>query len=683
MPASDSGRSSSSKSLRAEAARTPNTSAGDLLDLPFGVPGGREAREKTYGLLSEGLGNQVGIHVYDSRPPFELNVPSMLGMMLASGAGRGRGGDLIFGSEPFFALALVSLNSPVYLSLPVADEKVVDDYLNWSDAALSYAARNERRGGWVSFEYDFYKYKLPTGEPARAFGLRFDPARISFYWARIGRGVYVATKPFILEDIAALHAQGQPAGSAAATSPTADEDLTGHALARVRAGNWNEVLPDYNRSWAENEREACLNNLGPLASAARALTSAPPSAEAAQAPDGRGARPRDRRVGRPARGRALRLPGGRRVPRLAGRPAGLLQRPRHGRRPAPARRAFRTERGRPHDAKAHRLDGHAQLHGRWPPRSPRRQTQVTRPTQRSTRHMRHTRARLALLLLALLIFSHVALAQTLEERLKEIDEYAAKAGREWKVPGFSVAIVKDDRVVFVKGYGVRELGKPEPVDKDTLFAVASNTKAFTSAALATLVDEGKLKWDDPVTKYLPWFQLYDPYVTREMTVRDLLSHRSGLATFGGDLLWYETTYSREEIIRRVRFLKPRPRLPRPLRLPEHHVPRRGRDRPGRDGQELGRLRPREVLHAARHDAHRDDLQAVDGGTERRHPAQRVRGQGARRPLLERGLGGRRGGHQLHGRRDGRVGSPAARARDLPGQENLLRRPRRARCGRRT
>lgn len=171
--------------------------------------------------------------------------------------------------------------------------------------------------------------------------------------------------------------------------------------------------------------------------------------------------------------------------------------------------------------------------------------------------MLYTRARLALLLLlALLSFSHVTTAQTLEERLKEIDEYAAKAGREWKVPGFAVAIVKDDRVVFIKGYGVRELGKPEPVDKDTLFAVASNTKAFTSAALATLVDEGKLKWDDRVTKYLPWFQLYDPYVTREMTVRDLLSHRSGLATFGGDLLWYETTYSREEIIRRVRFLKP-------------------------------------------------------------------------------------------------------------------------------
>ncbi|HLM56633.1 MAG TPA: serine hydrolase [Pyrinomonadaceae bacterium] len=170
--------------------------------------------------------------------------------------------------------------------------------------------------------------------------------------------------------------------------------------------------------------------------------------------------------------------------------------------------------------------------------------------------MRRSPARLALLLFVLLTFAPAPLAQSLDERLREIDEYAAGAGRDWNAPGFAVAIVKDDKVVFAKGYGVRELGKPEAVDKDTLFAIASNTKAFTSAALAVLVGEGKLQWDDPVTKHLPYFQLYDPYATREMTVRDLLSHRSGLATFGGDLLWFETTYPRDEIIRRVRHLKP-------------------------------------------------------------------------------------------------------------------------------
>jgi len=161
---------------------------------------------------------------------------------------------------------------------------------------------------------------------------------------------------------------------------------------------------------------------------------------------------------------------------------------------------------------------------------------------------------LALLLLALL--TPLAIAQTTDARLKEIDEYAQKALRDWNIPGMAIAIVKDDKVIFAKGYGVRELGKPEPVDEHTLFAIASNTKAFTASAVGVLVDEGKIKWDDPVTKYLPDFQLYDPYVTREMTVRDLLSHRSGFATFGGDLLWYETTYDRKEILRRIRYLKP-------------------------------------------------------------------------------------------------------------------------------
>ena len=170
--------------------------------------------------------------------------------------------------------------------------------------------------------------------------------------------------------------------------------------------------------------------------------------------------------------------------------------------------------------------------------------------------MRRLSTRPALLLLLLLLLAPAAPAQTLDERLKEIDEYAAKAGRDWNVPGFAVAVVKDDKVVFAKGYGVRRLRQPEQVDADTLFAIASNTKAFTAAALAVLVDEGRLTWDDPATKHLPGFQLYDPFVTRELTVRDLLSHRSGLATFGGDLLWFESGYPREEIIRRVRYLKP-------------------------------------------------------------------------------------------------------------------------------
>lgn len=170
--------------------------------------------------------------------------------------------------------------------------------------------------------------------------------------------------------------------------------------------------------------------------------------------------------------------------------------------------------------------------------------------------MKNSRLSLGLFLL-LLVFPVFVFAQTLDEKLKEIDAYAEKARLDWDVPGIAVAIVKDDKVVFAKGYGVREMGKIERVNENTLFAVASNSKAFTTASLAILVDEKKLSWDDKVVKYLPEFQLYNPYVTSEITIRDLVSHRSGLDTFSGDLLWYETTYTTDEILRRVRFLQPK------------------------------------------------------------------------------------------------------------------------------
>ena len=125
------------------------------------------------------------------------------------------------------------------------------------------------------------------------------------------------------------------------------------------------------------------------------------------------------------------------------------------------------------------------------------------------------------------------------------------------VPGIAIAIVKDGKVVAAQGFGVRKLGDPAPVTGNTLFEIASNSKAFTAAALAQLVDEGKLKWDDPVTLHLPDFQMYDPYVTREMTIRDLLVHRSGLGLGAGDLLWWPTTtFSTDEIIHRLRYVKP-------------------------------------------------------------------------------------------------------------------------------
>lgn len=156
-----------------------------------------------------------------------------------------------------------------------------------------------------------------------------------------------------------------------------------------------------------------------------------------------------------------------------------------------------------------------------------------------------------ILLVALAVTSFVSWAQV---DLKKLDNYYIKALKDWDVPGMSIAIVKDGKIVFSKGYGVKTLGRPEAPDENTLYAIASNSKAFTSAAMAQLVDEGKVGWDDKVRKHLPYFELYDPWVSSETTIRDLLSHRVGLKTFSGDLIWYRSTLNAEEIIRRVKYL---------------------------------------------------------------------------------------------------------------------------------
>src|SRR5438874_705653 len=139
----------------------------------------------------------------------------------------------------------------------------------------------------------------------------------------------------------------------------------------------------------------------------------------------------------------------------------------------------------------------------------------------------------------------------------DLDAWVARAMRAFDVPGLAVAIVKDDAVVAAKGYGVRKLGDPTPVDARTLFGIASNTKVFTATALGLLVEEKKIDWDAPVIRYLPAFAMWDPYVTRELTVRDLLVHRSGLGLGAGDLLWWPpSTYDRKEIALRLRFIPP-------------------------------------------------------------------------------------------------------------------------------
>ena len=126
------------------------------------------------------------------------------------------------------------------------------------------------------------------------------------------------------------------------------------------------------------------------------------------------------------------------------------------------------------------------------------------------------------------------------------------------VPGMAIAIVEEGKTTLARGYGVRKLGAPTTVDADTLFPIGSTSKAMTVAALATLVDKGKIGWDDKVIDHLPGFQMYDPWVTREMTIRDLIVHRSGLGPGAGDLLFVpRSNLSRAETVRRLRFLKPK------------------------------------------------------------------------------------------------------------------------------
>ena len=136
-----------------------------------------------------------------------------------------------------------------------------------------------------------------------------------------------------------------------------------------------------------------------------------------------------------------------------------------------------------------------------------------------------------------------------------VSEYIGQAMEKWNVPGLAIAVVHGDSIIYSTGFGYRDRENSLPIDKNTIFAVASNTKAFTAAALGLLVQEGKLSWNDPIVKHLPDFQMQDPAVTPKITVRDMLSHRSGLGLWAGDLTWWDSIFDRKEVIHKIRFNK--------------------------------------------------------------------------------------------------------------------------------
>ena len=152
---------------------------------------------------------------------------------------------------------------------------------------------------------------------------------------------------------------------------------------------------------------------------------------------------------------------------------------------------------------------------------------------------------------------HVALLPAAGLSARQIDALVRRSMQTFNVPGIAVGIVKDGRLQFARGYGKRSLRSGRPVDAQTLFGIASNSKAFTSAALAMLADRGKLDWDDKVIDYIPEFRMYDAYVTADMTIRDLLTHRSGMGLGAGDLMLFpdSSDFTMDELIRSIRYFK--------------------------------------------------------------------------------------------------------------------------------
>jgi CubicO group peptidase (beta-lactamase class C family) len=142
-----------------------------------------------------------------------------------------------------------------------------------------------------------------------------------------------------------------------------------------------------------------------------------------------------------------------------------------------------------------------------------------------------------------------------KESLAGFDDAVTDAMKKFEVPGIAIAIVKNKEVIYAKGFGLRDVEKQLPVTADTLFAIGSSSKAFTTFVLGTLVDEGKIEWDRPVRNYIPWFKLYDPSMTERLTVRDLVTHRSGLPRH--DLVWYNNfDATRESLVRKLAYLEP-------------------------------------------------------------------------------------------------------------------------------
>ena len=150
----------------------------------------------------------------------------------------------------------------------------------------------------------------------------------------------------------------------------------------------------------------------------------------------------------------------------------------------------------------------------------------------------------------------VAAVDAQNDKLKKFEQYVDSAFNKWDIPSVAVAVVQDGKIVYAKGFGYTDWDKKEKVNKNTLYPIGSISKSFTVLALAQLIDNEQLTWDTKVKDIIPDFKLYNDYVTMNATVEDLVCHRLGYATFSGDLLWYHTNYTVDDIIKRIQYLKP-------------------------------------------------------------------------------------------------------------------------------
>jgi hypothetical protein len=216
--------------------------------------------------LTKGLGNQVGIHIYDAVPVFDFNLPGFLGMALGSSNGESR---VMSDATIWIGMVGASLTSPLYVSLPVQDPKIVDEFLDQLDSIVARLVREQGRANVLAFRGDFCKTRTPKGLPARSFSVHVGPVTWRLFWARVNNGLYLTNKLFVLDDLADPDQQ---------MVVKRDSGPVAHAMIRMRPQHWNQVLPDYRLGWADNDREACLNNVGPLSSMARSLVATMPAA---------------------------------------------------------------------------------------------------------------------------------------------------------------------------------------------------------------------------------------------------------------------------------------------------------------------------------------------------------------------------------------------------------------------